>query len=142
MNVIQLLQTVGNKITPLVVNPGRIVLTSATLYYQPYNNAEEKPVIKVKLSSIKRIFQRRYLLRPLGLEIEYTNTKNKSDHIYLTFSKPEERQKLYHKLVIAKQELELNQKSNNVFFPADASFGQGDEKFSLHLPFCEVGEVL
>ena len=134
MNLIQLLQTVGNKITPLVVNPGRIVLTSATLYYQPYNNAEEKPVIKVKLSSIKRIFQRRYLLRPLGLEIEYTNTKNKSDHIYLTFSKPEERQKLYHKLVIAKQELELNQKSNNVFFPADASFGQGDGKFSLHLP--------
>ena len=34
--------------------------------FQPYNNAEEKPVIKVKLASMKRIFQRRYLLRPLG----------------------------------------------------------------------------
>jgi hypothetical protein len=125
-----LFQTVGNKITPLVVNPGRIVLTNVTLYFQPYNNAEEKPVIKVKLTSIKRIFQRRYLLRPLGklfinfseffrrlefcfemeiffagLEIEYTNNKEKSDHIYLTFSKPEDRQKLYHRIIIAQQEL-------------------------------------
>jgi len=46
-------------VTPLVVNPGRIVLTDAILYFQPYNNAEADPVIKVKLSSIKRIFQRR-----------------------------------------------------------------------------------
>ena len=52
-------QTVGNKITPLVVNPGRIVLTNVTLYFQPYNNAEPVPVFKVKLASIKRIFQRR-----------------------------------------------------------------------------------
>ena len=118
----------GNKITPLVVNPGRIVLTSVTLYFQPYNNAEEKPVIKVKLSSIKRIFQRRYLLRPLGLEIEYTNLKNKSDHIYLTFGKPEERQKLYHKLVIARQELELKNREDreNVFFPDTLSGRPGD----------------
>ncbi len=55
-----LLKTVGNKITPLVVNPGRVVLTDEILYFQPYNNAEANPVIKIKLSSIKRIFQRRY----------------------------------------------------------------------------------
>lgn len=45
----------------------------------------------------------RYLLRPLGLEIEYTNIKNKLDHIYLTFNQPTERQMLYHKIVIARQ---------------------------------------
>ena len=125
----------GNKITPLVINPGRIVLTSVTLYFQPYNNAEQKPVIKVKLSSIKRIFQRRYLLRPLGLEIEYINIKNKSDHIYLTFNKPEERQKLYHRLVIARQELELKNQDggDQVFFPQNTPIGQGDAK-SLSLP--------
>ena len=50
----------GNKITPLVVNPGRVVLTDAILYFQPYNNAEANPVIKIKLTSIKRIFQRRF----------------------------------------------------------------------------------
>ena len=86
---LKMFQTDGNKISPLVVNPGKIVLTSVTLYFQPYNNAEDKPVIKVKLSSIKRIFQRRYLLRPLGLEIEYTDLKGRTDHVYLTFSKPE-----------------------------------------------------
>ena len=45
--------------TPLVVNPGRIVLTDKILYFQAYNNAEANPVIKIKLSAIKRIFQRR-----------------------------------------------------------------------------------
>ena len=45
----------------------------------------------------------RYLLRPLGLEIEYVNMKSKSDHIYLTFNQPSERQKLYHKIIVARQ---------------------------------------
>ena len=30
----------GDKITPLVSNPGRIMLTSARIYFQPYNNVE------------------------------------------------------------------------------------------------------
>ena len=47
----------------------------------------------------------RYLLRPLGLEIEYTNIKGRSDHIYLTFNQPPERQKLYHKIILARQSL-------------------------------------
>ena len=55
-----LFKTIGNKITPLVVNPGIIVLTDVILYFQPFNNAEATPVIKVKLNSIKRIFQRRF----------------------------------------------------------------------------------
>ena len=42
-------------------------------------------------------------MRPLGLEIEYTNMKGKSDHIYLTFNQPSERQKLYHKIIVARQ---------------------------------------
>ncbi len=41
----------------------------------------------------------RYLLRPLGLEIDYVNKRAKRDHIYLTFNKPEDRQLLYHKLI-------------------------------------------
>jgi hypothetical protein len=35
-----ILVTQGSKITPLVVNPGRILLTSSRLYFQPYNNVE------------------------------------------------------------------------------------------------------
>ena len=41
----------------------------------------------------------RYLLRPLGLEIDYVNHRDKREHIYLTFQKPEDRQKLYHKMI-------------------------------------------
>jgi hypothetical protein len=48
-----------------------------------------------------------------GLEIEYTNSKDKSDHIYLTFSKPEDRQKLYHRIIIALQEIK-NPANDNI----------------------------
>ena len=71
--MIKILQTVGNKITPLVVNPGRVVLTDAILYFQPYNNAEANPVIKIKLTSIKRIFQRRFLAKRNGLRNRRAN---------------------------------------------------------------------
>ena len=130
-----LMKTVGSKITPLVVNPGRIVLTSTTLYFQPYNNVEQNRVIKVKLTSIKRIFQRRYLLRPLGLEIEYTNAKNRSDHIYLKFGKPEERQKLYHKLMNARQEIEIKYKQigKENFFPDSMHQTQTNARGSISL---------
>ena len=30
----------GDKITPLVTNPGRIMLTSHRLYFQPFNNVD------------------------------------------------------------------------------------------------------
>ena len=30
----------GEKVTPMVANPGRILLTSHRLYFQPFNNAE------------------------------------------------------------------------------------------------------
>ena len=33
-------ETQANKISPLVVNPGRIVLTCSRIYFQPYNNIE------------------------------------------------------------------------------------------------------
>ena len=34
------METVGDHITPLVVNPGRVMLTSSRLYFQPFNNVE------------------------------------------------------------------------------------------------------
>ena len=30
----------GERVTPLVSNPGRIMLTSLRIYFQPYNNVE------------------------------------------------------------------------------------------------------
>ena len=34
------LEVQADKITPLVTNPGRVMLTSSRLYFQPFNNVE------------------------------------------------------------------------------------------------------
>lgn len=34
------LEIFGSKITPLVINPGRIILSTLNLYFQPFNNIE------------------------------------------------------------------------------------------------------
>lgn len=31
----------ANKVLPLIVNPGRILLTCSRLYFQPYNNMDQ-----------------------------------------------------------------------------------------------------
>lgn len=71
---------VGERVTPLVSNPGRIMLTSSLLYFQPFNNVEvvsiahlspflfqilifQEPVLKVNLNSLTHVMKRRYMLR-------------------------------------------------------------------------------
>jgi len=43
-----ILESQGKKITPLVMNPGRIVLTEAALYFQPFNNIETVIVVTLQ----------------------------------------------------------------------------------------------
>ncbi|XP_033626549.1 protein FAN-like [Asterias rubens] len=93
-----IMETVGDHIKPLVVNPGRIMLTSSRLYFQPFNNVEPVPVIKIKLSDIKRLIKRRFLLREVGLEIFCSESSFKSD-MFLVLSKPEDRNKLYNNIL-------------------------------------------
>jgi factor associated with neutral sphingomyelinase activation len=40
-------ELLGERVTPLVTNPGRIMLTSSRIYFQPYNNVE---VVRLKYS--------------------------------------------------------------------------------------------
>ena len=56
-------ETQGDRITPLVTNPGRITLTSSRLYFQPFNNVDPVPVWKIKLTDIRRVIKRRFALR-------------------------------------------------------------------------------
>lgn len=49
-----IMEVVGQKITPLSINPGRIVLTSLHVYFQPFNNIEV--VSKILNSCIINIF--------------------------------------------------------------------------------------
>lgn len=78
-----LVEISGERVTPLVSNPGRIMLTSSRIYFQPYNNVEvvrgnvlmmccllsntavyvQEPVLKLKLSDLKYVTKRRYMLR-------------------------------------------------------------------------------
>ncbi|XP_022082216.1 protein FAN-like isoform X2 [Acanthaster planci] len=101
------METSGDHITPLVVNPGRIMLTSSRLYFQPFNNVESVPVIKIKLSDIKRLTKRRFLLREVGLEIFCTEGSFKSN-MFLAFSKPEDRNRLY-KDILAQEGVSLKE---------------------------------
>lgn len=56
------------QVSPLVSNPGRVVLSSARLYYQPYN-CEPWPVLKIRLTDIEQVIRRRYLLQNSAIEI-------------------------------------------------------------------------
>lgn len=75
------IQVTGVQLTPLVRNPGRILITDQRLYFQPLNNAGPNPVDKYELSEIERIIARRHVLRNIGLEIFFKNQES----IYLSF---------------------------------------------------------
>ncbi|XP_031342782.1 protein FAN-like isoform X2 [Photinus pyralis] len=92
------METQADKVTPLVLNPGRILLSSARLFFQPYNNIETYPVLKINLSSIRQIIKRRFLLRHIGLEI-YSSENNTIPYIYFAFRSPADRDKLYDNLL-------------------------------------------
>ncbi|KAL3282016.1 hypothetical protein HHI36_005219 [Cryptolaemus montrouzieri] len=101
------LETQADKVTPLVVNPGRILLSTKRLYFQPYNNVEPYPVIKINLNNMQRIVKRRFLLRHIGLEI-YSNENSLIPHIYVSFSSQKQRDHFYDKLM-EQSELKLSE---------------------------------
>lgn len=96
------MESQADKVNPLVLNPGRILLSTSRLFFQPYNNIENQPVIKIDLDAISKIMKRRFLLRHVGLEI-FTNDSNSNPHIYLSFANQKERDRLYDNML--KQEL-------------------------------------
>uniref|UniRef100_A0A6B2KXN1 BEACH domain-containing protein n=1 Tax=Arcella intermedia TaxID=1963864 RepID=A0A6B2KXN1_9EUKA len=57
------------RVTPLVHNPGRLMITTKLVYFQPLNNITANPVEKFPFSKITRVIKRRHTLRHIGLEI-------------------------------------------------------------------------
>ena len=55
--------SLGLRITPLVSDPGRILITNTIIYFQPFNNITANPVDKFRLDAIVRMQKRRYILR-------------------------------------------------------------------------------
>lgn len=84
----------AEKISPLVRHQGKLALTPTTIYFQPFSNVESSPVLKLKLSHLRRIYKRRFLLRQVGLEI-YSSEESSVPHIYLTFQTERARDRIF-----------------------------------------------
>ncbi|XP_060517176.1 protein FAN-like [Cylas formicarius] len=102
----------ANKICPLVINPGRIVLSTMRLYFQPYNNVEMCPVVKIDLNAVRQIVKRRFLLRHIGLEV-YCNENSSNSHIYLSFRNQTDRDNFFA-TIMDQPELRLNRLEQDV----------------------------
>lgn len=109
-----------DEINPLVLNPGRLLLSTQQIYFQPYNNVQPFPVIKISLASIVGLIKRRFLLRqivsdskwraivashkpirfefPQGLEIRWTEN-DKERLLYVSFRNHSERDEFYERVV-------------------------------------------
>lgn len=90
-----------DEINPLVVNPGRLLLTDYGIYFQPYNNIHPHPVKKMALKRIKSVIRRRYLLRQVGLEITWTTSRCEDDDqlLYVAFKFECDRDQFYSTMI-------------------------------------------
>lgn len=84
----------AEKISPLVRHQGKLALTPTTIYFQPFSNVEGSPILKLKLSHLRRMYKRRFLLRQVGLEI-YSAEESSVPHIYVTFQSERDRDRIY-----------------------------------------------
>ncbi|XP_064393489.1 protein FAN-like [Halichondria panicea] len=98
------LELSGDHVTPMVSNPGRIMLTSSRLYYQPYNNVETEPVLKVALDELRSVLKRRYMLRHTGIELFCRGGYS----MFLVLPSPRERNLLYDELIGRRPEAQLS----------------------------------
>lgn len=58
------------QVTPLVREPGRLVVTQARLYFQPLHNlGEDSPVRSIPLTAVAGVARRTHALRPRGVEL-------------------------------------------------------------------------
>ncbi|XP_052815113.1 LOW QUALITY PROTEIN: protein FAN-like [Mya arenaria] len=94
------LECQADKITPLVTNPGRVMVTTSRLYFQPYNNAETTTLIKVRLKDIQSMTKRRFLLKQIGLEIICRESLMSTS--VLSCKSPAERDNLHDKIMAQK----------------------------------------
>lgn len=88
-------ETRGLRITPLVSDPGRILITNTIIYFQPFNNITANPVDKFRLDAIVRMQKRRYILRNVGIEIFMEN----GESVFFAFKNPGLRDSIYETLI-------------------------------------------
>jgi factor associated with neutral sphingomyelinase activation len=82
-------------VEPLVNDPGRVLLTSQRLYFQPLNPVTSHPVFKYRLSALREVHKRRHVLRHTALELVMSDDSSALFNLPATV----ERDMLYDALV-------------------------------------------
>eukprot|EP00850_Spirogloea_muscicola_P000597 SM000002S05677 [mRNA] locus=s2:1500317:1510139:+ [translate_table: standard] len=104
------MEVVGNRITPLVCQPGRIVLTEQRVYFQPFNVVSSAPVVRYKLDEVSSVMRRTYNLEEIGLELFFQEWSS----VYFTVKTKEECTRLHDMLLqqpgLSLQKMKLREK--------------------------------
>lgn len=79
---------------------GLLFVTNARIYFQPYHNIYDKPVLTYKIENFKEFFLRRFKLLEVGLQLKLMKTDRMSGQpkettLLLCFSNQEERDQVY-----------------------------------------------
>ncbi|GAB1602043.1 hypothetical protein Ahia01_000482900 [Argonauta hians] len=94
----RLIEKQAERITPLVTTPGRVVLTDARIYFQPFSSTGPMSSLKIQCKHIQQVVKRRFLLRHVGVEI-LCSEKASLKHLYLTLKNQAERDELYENII-------------------------------------------
>lgn len=81
------LELVGSCITPLCSQPGRVVITYCSVYFQPFNVVSNNPIQTYHLSKVLNVSKRTHLLEDAGLEVFFPGRNS----LFLTFKSPGDR---------------------------------------------------
>ncbi|GAB4819113.1 hypothetical protein N2152v2_006159 [Parachlorella kessleri] len=76
-----LLEEVASSIMPLCEQPGRVVLTQARIYFQPFNVVSSAPIQTYQLDKVMSVQRRVYQLEDLGVEVFFPGRAS----LYLAF---------------------------------------------------------
>jgi factor associated with neutral sphingomyelinase activation len=93
-----------DRISPLVKNPGCLMLTDSRLYFQPaqLNNIGE-PVAKYRLRHIVHVYKRRHMLRQTGFEMVMKDDTS----AFFAFASPADRDAFYQTMCKAMKKREM-----------------------------------
>ncbi|XP_058126854.1 protein FAN-like [Anopheles ziemanni] len=88
------------EINPLIVNPGRLLLTNSFIYLQSYNNIHTNPVLKISIKSVTSLSKHRYLLRQIGLKIQWDTKESNVEEqcLYLAFRNETDRDSCFRSI--------------------------------------------
>uniref|UniRef100_A0A8C4NHG3 Neutral sphingomyelinase (N-SMase) activation associated factor n=1 Tax=Eptatretus burgeri TaxID=7764 RepID=A0A8C4NHG3_EPTBU len=88
------MQCSAEMVLPLVTNPGLVCVTCHYLFFQPLSGFPES-MLKIPLQDVRRLYKRRHVLKPVGLEVFCTESGLCSD-IYLKFYNTKDRDEVYY----------------------------------------------